>query len=159
MIDPSKKELLWLVSLLSPSGFALAIDKAIAMDLTEKGLHFNNLWDGPGMSFGESLLIMAFDAFIYAVLAYYLDMVLPSEYERKQSPLFCFKKSFWCTKVPENIEFDEINRYSVSNSDLEPVPDCMKEFRAIQITNLCKSFNGSTKNIINGKTNMFIITQ
>lgn len=151
LIDPSNKRLLWLVSLLSPSAFALAIDKAMMMDLEGRGLHFDNIWEGQGMSFGESLLIMAIDAFIYAILAYYFDMILPSEYERKQSPLFCFKTSFWCTKVPEAIEFDEINRYSVSNPDLEPVSDSMKEFQAIQITNLCKSFKGSTKNVINGK--------
>jgi len=151
LIDPSNKQLLWIVSLLSPSGFALAIDKAIKMDLTGNGLNFSNIWDGPGISFGESLLFMALDGFVYAILAYYFDMILPSEYERKQSPWFCFKTSFWCTKVPETIEFDEINRYTASNPDLEPVPDSMKEFRAIQITNLCKSFKGSTKNVINGK--------
>lgn len=151
LIDPSSKRLLWLISLLSPSGFALAIDKSMSMDLADEGLNFSNIWKGPGISFGESLLIMAFDAFIYGILAYYFDMVLPSEYERKQSTWFCFKTSFWCTKTPETIEFDEINRYSVSNPDLEPVTESMKEFRAIQITNLCKSFKRSTKNVINGK--------
>lgn len=152
LIDPSNKQLLWLISLLSPSGFALAIDKAMEMDLVGTGLHFGNMWDGPGMSFGESLIIMLFDAFNYAILAYYFDMILPSEYERKQSPWFCFKTSFWCTKTPETtIEFDEIDRYSVSNPDLEPVPDSMKQFRAIQITNLCKSFEGSITNVLNGK--------
>lgn len=151
LIDPSCKQLLWLISLLSPSGFALAIDKAMAMDLAGNGLHFGNIWDGPGMSFGESILIITFDAFIYAVLAYYFDMILPSEYERKQSPWFCLKSSFWCTKVPETIEFDNLDRYSVPNPDLEAVPDSMKQFRAIQIMNLCKSFKGSTKNVINGE--------
>lgn len=151
LIDPSCKQILWLISILSPSGFALAIDKAMAMDLAGNGLNFGNLWDGPGMSFGESLLIMLFDAFIYAILAYYFDMILPSEYERKQSPWFCFKTSFWCTKVPETLDFDDFDRYSVSNPDLEPVPDSFKEFQAIRITNLCKSFKGSTKNVINGE--------
>lgn len=151
LIDPSCKHLLWLVSLLSPTGFALAIDKAIAMDLAGEGLNFSNVWDGPGISFGESLLIITFDALIYAILAYYFDMVLPSEYERKQSPWFCFKTSFWFTELPETIEFDEINRYTVSNPDLEPVSDSMREFRAIQITNLCKSFKKSTKSVLNGK--------
>lgn len=156
LIDPSSKQLLWLISLLSPSGFALAIDKAMSMDLENEGLHFGNIWKGPGISFGESLIILALDAFIYGILAYYFDMVLSSEYERKQSAWFCFKTSFWCTKTPETIEFDEINRYSVSNPDLEPVPEYMKEFRAIQITNLCKSFKGSTKNVINGKKLAYI---
>lgn len=151
LIDPSNKYILWLVSLLSPSGFALAIDKAMAMDLAGEGLHFGNIWHSSGMSFGESLLIMAFDAFIYAILAYYFDMILPSEYERKKSPWFCFKTLYCCKKAPETIEFDELDRYSVSNPDLETVSDSMKEFRAIQITNLCKSFKGSTKNVINGK--------
>lgn len=158
LIDPSEKQLLWLVSLLSPSGFALAIDKAMAMDLAGKGLNFGNVWDGPGMSFGESLLIMAFDALIYATLAYYFYMILPSEYERKQSPWFCFKTSYWCNKAPvETIEFDELDRYSVTNPDLETVSDSMKEFRAIQITNLCKSFKKSTINVINGKTLVFFL--
>lgn len=151
LIDPSNKYILWLISLLSPSGFALAIDKAITMDLRGNGLHFGNIWDGPEMSFGESLLIMAFDAFIYAALAYYFDMILPSEYERKQYPWFCFKTSYWCNKIPETIEFDELDRYSISNPDLEPVSDSIKEFRAIQIINLCKSFKSSTTNVINGK--------
>ncbi|XP_022180938.1 ATP-binding cassette sub-family A member 5-like isoform X1 [Myzus persicae] len=149
-IDPSSKKLLWLVSLLSPSGFALAIDKAMQMDLAGEGLHFSNIWNGPGLSFGESLVIMAFDTLVYACLAYYFDMILSSQYERNRSPWVCFKTSFWCTKVPESVEFDEIDRYSVANPDLEPVPDCMKDFKAIQITNLCKSFKGSTKNVING---------
>lgn len=147
LIDPSCKKLLWLVSLLSPSGFALAIDKAMEMDLAGEGLNFSNIWDGPGMSFGESLVIMVFDALVYVILAYYLDMICLSQYERKQSSWICFK-----TKVPESIEFDEIDRYSVSNPDIEPVPDSMNEFKAIQITNLCKSFKGSTNNVINGKT-------
>lgn len=156
-IDPSKTKLLWLVSLLSPSGFALAIDKAMQMDLSGEGLHFSNIWNGPGMSFGESLVIMAFNTLVYVLLAYYFDMILSSQYERNRSFWVCFKSSFWCTKVPESIEFDEIDRYSVANPDLEPVPDCMKEFKAIQITNLCKSFKGSTKNVINGKLITYII--
>ncbi|XP_025412978.1 ABC transporter A family member 1-like isoform X2 [Sipha flava] len=155
LIDPSSKRLFWLISLISPSGFALAIDKAMTMDLSGEGLHFGNIWNGPGISFGESLLFMVFDAFIYAILAYYFDMVLPSEYERKQSPWFFLKSSFWHSKVPEVIEFDDLNRYSISNPDLEPVADSMKEFQAIKVTNLCKSFKGSTKNVING-INMII---
>jgi ATP-binding cassette subfamily A (ABC1) protein 5 len=153
LIDPSSKRLFWLISLISPSGFALAIDKAMTMDLSGEGLHFGNIWNGPGISFGESLLFMVFDAFIYAILAYYFDMVLPSEYERKQSPWFFLKSSFWHSKVPEVIEFDDLNRYSISNPDLEPVADSMKEFQAIKVTNLCKSFKGSTKNVINGELN------
>jgi len=156
-INPSSKKLLWLISLLSPSGFALAIDKAMEMDLAGEGLHFSNIWDGPGMSFGESLVIMTFDALVYVILAYYFDMILSSQYEQNRSPWVCFKASYWCTKVPESIEFDEIDRYTVSNPDLEPVPESMKELKAIQIINLCKSFKRSTKNVINGKLITYII--
>lgn len=69
----------WIVSLISSSGFALAMDKALVMDLSGTGVNFSNLWSGPGMPFGGSLIMMAFDIVLYGFLAYYLDSVIPSE--------------------------------------------------------------------------------
>ncbi|XP_050432298.1 phospholipid-transporting ATPase ABCA3-like [Adelges cooleyi] len=150
VISSTNENILWMLSLLSPSGFAMAIDKAMTMDLDGKGLKFNNIWAGPGIPFGGFLLMMVVDALIYAFLAYYFTMVVPSEYGRKRSLLFFFKQSYWCSKPPKSMEFDEINRYAVSNPDFEPVPCSMRDHTAIQITNLCKSYKGSTKNILNG---------
>lgn len=51
------------------------------MDMSGAGLCFDNLWTGPGLSFGSSLIILSLDNFLYAVLAYYLDLVIPSKYQ------------------------------------------------------------------------------
>lgn len=49
------------------------------MDLSGEGVNFDNLWSGPGMPFGGSLIMMAFDIILYGLLAYYLDSVIPSK--------------------------------------------------------------------------------
>lgn len=90
----------WVVSLISSSGFALAMDKALVMDLSGTGVNFSNLWSGPGMPFGGSLIMMALDIVLYGFLAYYLDSVIPSEHGVKRSPWFCFKARFWCARKP-----------------------------------------------------------
>lgn len=48
------------------------------LDLQGEGVNFDNLWSGPGIPFGGSLIMMTLDIFLYACLAYYLDSVIPS---------------------------------------------------------------------------------
>lgn len=50
------------------------------MDLSGEGVNLSNLWAGPGMPFGGSLIMMGLDIVIYGFLAYYLDSVIPSIY-------------------------------------------------------------------------------
>lgn len=50
------------------------------MDLSGQGVTLDNLWSGPGMPFGGSLIMMALDIILYGFLAYYLDCVIPSRY-------------------------------------------------------------------------------
>lgn len=54
------------------------IFQALVLDLSGEGVNFDNLWSGPGIPFGGSLIMMALDIILYALLAYYLDCVLPS---------------------------------------------------------------------------------
>lgn len=44
-----------------------------------EGVTWENLWNGPGIPYGGSLIMMAFDTVLYALLAYYLDAVIPSK--------------------------------------------------------------------------------
>src|SRR5690349_18625540 len=89
---------LWFVSLISPTGFALAMDKILILDISGQGVTLENLWSGPGIPLGGSILMMAFDIILYAFLSYYLDMVVPSEHGTKQKPFFCLNPNFWCKK-------------------------------------------------------------
>lgn len=78
--DADTSVALWIVSLISPTGFALAMDKILVLDISRQGVTFDNLWSGPGIPLGGSILMMAVDIVLYAGLAYYFDSVIPSTY-------------------------------------------------------------------------------
>ncbi|RZB39263.1 ATP-binding cassette sub-family A member 5-like, partial [Asbolus verrucosus] len=151
-VDSSSSVAFWIVSLISSSGFALAMDKALVMELKGEGVNFDNLWSGPGMPFGGSLIMMALDIIIYGLLAYYLDCVIPSEHGIRRSPFFCFKPSFWCSKKPMQ-RIPLANGGSVgslttgedNNIDVEPVSREMKGREAIKIVDMFKSFHHCRK--------------
>ncbi|XP_025262178.1 ATP-binding cassette sub-family A member 5 isoform X3 [Camponotus floridanus] len=153
-VDDSSSVSFWLVSLLSPTGVALAMDKALVLDLQGEGVNFDNLWSGPGIPFGGSLIMMTLDIFLYACLAYYLDSVIPSEYGTKKPPWFCFVPGFWCQrKVQRNsLQVPSSNGESNSfipgeetNRDVEPVVREMKGREAIRIADLYKSYHKCRK--------------
>ncbi|KAI4454722.1 atp-binding cassette transporter subfamily a abca [Holotrichia oblita] len=147
-VDHHNPTAFWIASLISSTGFALAMDKALVMDLSGKGVTFENLWSGPGMPFGGSLIMMALDIVLYGFLAYYLDCVIPSEHGTKKSPFFCFKPSYWCPKKhPHGIPLlnggssNMLNNDEENNTDVEQVPREMKGKEAIRIVDLFKSFH------------------
>lgn len=43
------------------------------------GVTWDNLWSGPGVPFGGSLIMMAVDTVLYGLAAYWLDAVIPSK--------------------------------------------------------------------------------
>lgn len=78
--DTDTSVTLWIVSIISPTGFALAMDKILVLDISGQGVTLNNLWSGPGIPIGGSILMMAVDIVLYAALAFYLDSVIPGKY-------------------------------------------------------------------------------
>ncbi|XP_015178211.1 PREDICTED: ABC transporter A family member 1-like isoform X2 [Polistes dominula] len=149
-VDDSSSISFWLVSLISPTGVALAMDKALVLDLLGEGVNFDNLWSGPGMPFGGSLIMMTLDIFLYASLAYYLDSVIPSEYGTKRHPWFCFTPGFWCQRKVQRVPSSngESNSFipgEETNRDVEPVVREMKGREAIRIVDLFKSYQKCRK--------------
>lgn len=148
---------LWCVSLISPTGFALAMDKILVLDISGQGVTLENLWSGPGIPLGGSILMMAFDIILYAFLSYYLDMVIPSEHGTKQSPFFCFMPSFWVKKKDPKLPLlngeSTVNSFNNYEPDIEPVPREMRGREAIKIVDMVKTFNscrGKQVTAING---------
>ncbi|XP_043274650.1 ABC transporter A family member 1-like isoform X2 [Venturia canescens] len=151
-VDDSSSISFWVVSLLSPTGVALAMDKALVADLQGEGVNFDNLWSGPGMPFGGSLIMMTLDIFLYALMAYYLDSVVPSEYGIKRPAWFCFTPGFWCKKKVQRQQIPSSNGESNSfipeeeaNRDVEPVVREMKGREAIRIVDLYKTYHKCRK--------------
>lgn len=148
--DTDTAAALWLVSLISPTGFALAMDKILVLDIAEQGVTFDNLWQGPGIPLGGSILMMAADIVLYAALAFYLDAVVPSEHGVKQSPLFCVRRSYWWPRSTAAAAGVATNNASPASAmalnggaverDVEPVSRELRGREAIRIVDLHKSF-------------------
>lgn len=150
-VDDSSSVAFWIVSLISPTGFALAMDKALVLDLSGEGVSFENLWSGPGIPFGGSLVMMSLDIVLYGFIAYYLDCVVPSDHGTKRSPWFCLQPSFWCPPRASNMKQEVLIESAAMNgggscnladdADVEPVPREMKGREAIRIVDLYKSYH------------------
>lgn len=53
--------------------------QALLLDISGEGLSFDTIWDGPGLSFAGSLIMISVNILLYFFLAFYLDNVVPSE--------------------------------------------------------------------------------
>ncbi|XP_068227005.1 cholesterol transporter ABCA5-like [Palaemon carinicauda] len=143
----------WAMGLFSPCAFSMAIDKVLNFDFYG-GLDFDRLWEGEGLPFAGSLIMISLDIFIYLSLAYYLDNVVPSEYGTKRKPWFIFEKSFWI-QPDKGMKFSKL--LSGENSgfeddaipespDLERVSAELKGKAAVRIRHLKKIFHPRGKN-------------
>ncbi|XP_039297783.1 ATP-binding cassette sub-family A member 2 [Nilaparvata lugens] len=140
----------WVMSLVNSAAFALAMDKALMLELDGVGVQFHNLWEGDGLTFGHSLLALAIDIMFYALLAYYLDNVIPSSYGTKRSSFFFLKWQYWFPRSREKKQDGDENGFGMTseeleNEDIEPVPETMRGKCAIRITNLHKTFYSCRK--------------
>ncbi|KAH9638909.1 hypothetical protein HF086_004439 [Spodoptera exigua] len=138
----------WFVSLISSSCYALAMDKALVLDMAGVGVTWDNLWSGPGVPFGGSLIMMAIDTVLYGLAAYWLDAVIPSEYGIKQKPWFCLFPSFWFGSRRARVSavhFHSNGEAAAHNKDIEPVPRELQDKEAIRIVGLQKSFRHCRK--------------
>lgn len=136
---------LWVVSLISPTGFALAMDKILVLDISGQGVTLENLFKGPGIPLGGSIIMMAVDIVLYGLLSYYFDMVIPSEHGTKQSPFFCCNPNFWFKKKDPKVPLlngeSTVNSFNNYEPDVEPVPREIRGKEAIKIVDLFKTFN------------------
>ncbi|XP_055532678.1 cholesterol transporter ABCA5-like [Wyeomyia smithii] len=153
--DTHTSAALWTVSLISPTGFALAMDKILVLDISGQGVTLNNLWTGPGIPIGGSILMLVVDILLYAALAFYFDCVIPSDHGTKQRPCFCFSRHYWCKKkVPKVALLNGESANSFGNldeqtRDIEPVSREMRGKEAIRIVDLYKTFHSCRKPAVN----------
>ncbi|KAB7495793.1 ATP-binding cassette sub-family A member 6, partial [Armadillidium nasatum] len=123
----------WFLALLSPCAFSLGLDKAILFDFsTENGLDWDNIWEGDGLPFAGSLIMISVDIVLYLLLALYFDNVVPSEYERAQNI-----QPFLSQKMKDL----KMETFQITiNTNTEPFPTEWKGREAVRIRNLHKIF-------------------
>ena len=95
-----------LASILSPSAFSFGADIIANYESADLGVQYSNMHEGM-YSFADSLLFMFIDAFLYGIMAWYIDQVMPTEFGTQKHPLFLFRKSYWCNNnASEANKFD-----------------------------------------------------
>ncbi|KAM4720611.1 retinal-specific phospholipid-transporting ATPase ABCA4 isoform 1-T1 [Rhinophrynus dorsalis] len=90
-----------LASLLSPVAFGFGTEYLSRYEEQGLGLQWGNIRrspvEGDEYSFLFSIFMMLFDAFVYWVLAWYIDHVFPGEYGIPKPWYFPFLATYWCT--------------------------------------------------------------
>ncbi|XP_035527331.1 retinal-specific phospholipid-transporting ATPase ABCA4-like isoform X2 [Morone saxatilis] len=108
------------VSLLSPVAFGFGTEYLSRYEEQGLGLQWDNIQTSPlekdTFSFLTSIFMMVFDAFLYAILAWYLDNVFPGQYGIGRPFYFPFQPSYWQSPATSHTE--------MPNQDSEkPEPD------------------------------------
>jgi ATP-binding cassette subfamily A (ABC1) protein 3 len=128
----------WLC-LLAPSAFAFGIDRISLYEEASVGLNWDNYGDGAlSMRFVMNMLLL--DFFLYGVLAWYLDKVLPSKYGQREAWNFLFKEEFLgrCWKSSAAVAKAQDNGHRAAASWPSDVP-------SVEIKKLYKVFSATRK--------------
>ncbi|XP_030630578.1 retinal-specific phospholipid-transporting ATPase ABCA4 [Chanos chanos] len=96
------------VSLLSPVAFGFGTEYLSRYEEQGLGLQWDNIrtspLEGDEYSFFTSIRMMLFDAFLYALLAWYLDNVFPGQYGIGRPFYFPLQPSYWQRPSPSNTD-------------------------------------------------------
>ncbi|CAF1026035.1 unnamed protein product [Brachionus calyciflorus] len=133
----------WILSLLFPCAFSLAIDQALFIQ-ANYGTFFSfdmfvNSVRPNSISLLSCLVMLILDGFLYFLLAIYFDNVIQGEFGRAKSYLFFLKSSFWKRKknfLNETI-LDDVEILDENN---EQIGDEFKNKIALNIRGLVKKF-------------------
>merc|ERR1711991_24449 len=86
----------YIACLLSPTAFSFGAQIISDYEYADVGVNYVNITNGDFSMLGV-LQMLLLDIFIYALLAWYFDLVLPSEYGTARHPLFFVSFKYWST--------------------------------------------------------------
>nr|XP_019968212.1 PREDICTED: retinal-specific ATP-binding cassette transporter-like [Paralichthys olivaceus] len=121
--DRITKNMKLAASLLSPVAFGFGTEYLSRYEEQGLGLQWDNIQTSPlekdTYSFLTSVLMMALDAVLYGVLAWYLDNVFPGQYGIGQKFYFPFQPSYWQRSASSHSEMDDPDPEKPEPDDLE----------------------------------------
>ncbi|XXQ35415.1 ABC transporter domain-containing protein [Plasmodiophora brassicae] len=94
------------ICLLPPSCLVVAMNEAFADAANGIGFHRSYmLYQNPDTNapFSTTIPMLVFDAFLFSVLAWYLDNVLPQKVGTRKPWHFPFHKSYWRPELPKDV--------------------------------------------------------
>ncbi|XP_017266543.1 retinal-specific phospholipid-transporting ATPase ABCA4-like isoform X2 [Kryptolebias marmoratus] len=123
--DRITKNIKLAASLLSPVAFGFGTEYLSRYEEQGLGLQWNNIQTSPlekdTYSFLTSILMMVFDAVLYAVLAWYLDNVFPGQYGISRPFYFPLQPSYWQRPTTSHTEMSDQDskKPEVGNQELD----------------------------------------
>lgn len=92
------------------------------------------------LSVPSCFIMLLVDAVLYFFLAIYLDNVIPGEFGRTKSPIFCFLKSYWVdqnsSRKFESLSMDDFDEEASNNSSYEPIPDSLRDHVSLRLLHI-----------------------
>ncbi|KAM5310189.1 ATP-binding cassette sub-family A member 6 [Glossophaga mutica] len=135
---PSSLE--WILSIFSPFAFTAGMAQIIHLDFNMNGVTFPDP-SGDSYIMIATFFILAFDAFLYFVLALYFDKIFPYGSDHRYSPLFFLNaSSCFQHQRTDNIIEKEIDPEYPSDDYFEPIAPGFRGKEAIRIINVRKEY-------------------
>lgn len=149
-----------IASLLSPTAYSFGADLLASYEYDGVGIQWRNIGDDD-YSFATCLGMLIFDFFLYGLLAFYFDKVLPKEFGTPLPPNFFLKTSYWfgngarCTPLPVQSPFGQSpqgdDEDESSQSRVLDVPESDVSTRlSRRVEIIAKQLRSSIKVIIQG---------
>uniref|UniRef100_A0A4W3HEH5 ATP-binding cassette, sub-family A (ABC1), member 4a n=1 Tax=Callorhinchus milii TaxID=7868 RepID=A0A4W3HEH5_CALMI len=143
--DRMTRKLKLLASLLSPVAFGFGTEYLSRYEEQGLGLQWGNIAispvEGDNYSFLSSIIMLLVDAFVYGILACYLDAVFPGEYGVPSPWYFPLQPSFWFGPEKPQVTTE-------GNPFYEPEPSGLT--LGVSVQNLVKVFQEGHRPAVDG---------
>lgn len=146
-----------MLSLFSNTGMALGFNVIVRYEGTQEGIQWHNVFKPVSIDdsfhLGHVLMMLVFDAFLYLLIALYVEKIFPGTYGVGEKWNFPFKSEFWLG-TPEYVGIgDSANGTHVINSNYEAEPK--NKAAGIRIKNLRKVFDKNKTAVEGLNLNMY----
>uniref|UniRef100_A0A4W3HJI7 ATP-binding cassette, sub-family A (ABC1), member 4a n=1 Tax=Callorhinchus milii TaxID=7868 RepID=A0A4W3HJI7_CALMI len=149
--DRMTRKLKLLASLLSPVAFGFGTEYLSRYEEQGLGLQWGNIAispvEGDNYSFLSSIIMLLVDAFVYGILACYLDAVFPGEYGVPSPWYFPLQPSFWFGPEKPQVT-TEVMAAMAGNPFYEPEPSGLT--LGVSVQNLVKVFQEGHRPAVDG---------
>ncbi|XP_078575167.1 phospholipid-transporting ATPase ABCA1-like isoform X1 [Branchiostoma floridae x Branchiostoma japonicum] len=142
-------------SLLSSVAFGFGCTYIARFEEQGVGIQWDNIWTNPSpqdsFTFGFSLLMMLFDAFLYGLMTWYIEAVFPGQYGVPRPWYFPIMKSYWCSS---DSNLSGLTHGMADMPRIEESEDFEKEPShlplGVGIQNMTKVYNDGNKLAVDG---------
>uniref|UniRef100_A0A5F9D279 Cholesterol transporter ABCA5 n=1 Tax=Oryctolagus cuniculus TaxID=9986 RepID=A0A5F9D279_RABIT len=148
LMESFPKSLVWLLSPFCQCTFLIGIAQVMHLEDFNEGASFSNLTEGP-YPLVITIIMLALNSIFYALLAVYLDQVIPGEFGLRRSSLYFLKPSYWSKNKRNYKELSEGNvNGNISFSEIvEPVSSEFIGKEAIRISGIQKTYRKKGENV------------